>query len=282
MRFTKRFVTELHSYNNSFPNLQALDVVPGSILTCSKGTWLLKGRLDERITDEALKAKVAKAIERTHPREAGEGAVMQDIKLKSTGTTVVSSNDGVKVDLPNGMKVAAKVVCSFAHKSDYLFDTTNPAYWYTFSSSESALMLDAALTYLATGEYLVTGAGWAKRWLWYASRTQNSVVGFSADVDVDALGVGNLADLFVNADVKVTVDSGGSLNDNIQNSVAFFSCVRKQRSVLGIFGDPVIRAEGSRAIDEATGDTLPIKPGETKNVLLMGDATVAELGIDED
>ena len=81
---------------------------------------------------------------------------------------------------------------------------------------------------------------------------------------------------------RSSVDSGGSISDNLENSVAFFSCVRKQRKFLGIFGDPVIKTAGDRAIDEITGDTLPIKVGEKKTILLMSDATVSDLDFDED
>lgn len=277
MRYTKRFVSELNDYNHTFPNIQGLDLVPGSILTCSGGTWTLRGRLDQRVGDAGLRAKVVAAIDRVRPQEGSEGATTLDIKLKSTGTTVVSSNDGVAVTLPNGMKVNAKVVCSFAEKSDFLFDTTAPAYWYSFSDVESALVLEAAQRGLKNGEYLVTGAGWTKRWIWYASRSQNSVVGFSTTVDVGDIGVGNLADMFVNADVKVTVDSGGSLNGGFENNVAFFSCVR--RRVFWPFDD--IRAT-TALHDSETGEITPLSRGGGKEVVVMSDATVDDLELDDD
>lgn len=276
MNHARRFINDLHAFNRCFPNIQVLDVRPGTVLSRTGGTFRIEGRLDQFVTeDEALRARIVAAIDRLEPREGNPAGTSQSLKLVSSGTTLVGSNAGGGITIPQA-DFKVQIVVKFESAGEFLFDTTEPATWFTFSDTEMKDLNQAALRYLKSGRFVVTSSAWSKLWLYRISQQDKSSVAFTTSADVADVNVGKLADIFVTAGLTTSFDSSASLSAEVRNSVACFSCVKRS----SFFFSPVLESVGSMSFLDDSGSAAPLAK-LAKEVPVVGMATPDDLDGEE-
>jgi len=268
VNYTRRLTNDLYAYNSTFPNLQGLDVVPGTVLTYSGGRWTVRGNLDQFIeTDAPLQARVRAAMDRIAPAAASPHGTTTNVSLSSSGTTIAAAKTGLKlVSVATQVAVDVQVVLGFSEESDYVFDTATPAAWFTFSPAEMKDIHAAALNHLQNGMYVITGAAWTPSWLYRISRKSSQSLGFTTTADVSALDIGHLADVSASASLNLAVDNAGSLTNERASEVACFSCIKRH---FNLFGDKtgvaialadgtVVSADTQKAVKAVLSDATPI------------------------
>lgn len=150
------------------------------------------------------------------------------------------------------MEVKVDVLLSFGSTRSFLFDTTAPARWYTFSPAEMNAIGPAALEYLGRGELLVSGVAVCERWVWYISKASSGALGFSFDGTAPvpaAVSVANFTELKATAGLQVTYDKNEVVDGDGENSVALFACLVKRKPLFsGEVVDPLKLAPSAIAV----------------------------------
>jgi hypothetical protein len=214
------------------PNVGNLAVQPGSILGRRRGRYDVVGTLWERVhpKDAQLAQTIKEATERLTPGDlAGDNTKHKlGLKFKAGGTVMVASDTAFDLEV-SGVPLKANIKVDFKRRRDFLFDTTSPVPWYTFDDAVMDDVRRGALEYLSNGEYIVIGAAYASRWLWYVSRSRNTTLAFSVTApNISGLGVDKLADLKANSGLSLVADSSSIVNGEGIDSVAAFRVLRKR------------------------------------------------------
>lgn len=221
------------------PNLGSLDVRPGSILTKRHSRYDLNGALWERVSekgDAGLADVLKAATARVDPNEPGGDVNKHKLGLRySAGNTVmVASPIGFDMKVSD-VTVKANIKIQFGSSGDYVFDTTEPAPWYSFNDTEMGKVRAAALHYLEPGECVVIGVVVCKKWVWYISREANTSIGFAVagagEIDFSKLSVNNLADVSANVELNTVVNNTAVLRGYGEDSVAAFRVLVKRRTL---------------------------------------------------
>lgn len=266
MNHTRKLVKEFHALNRNFPNVQGLDVRPGTVLQSAGADWTVIGSLEQFVTDAPLKARIEAAIARLQLGGPGFDGPTHDLELKSTGTTMVSAGAGGDLSIPGVVEGGIKLKVEFEAESEYYFDTADPGYWYTFSPTEMHDIRKAALDFLENGTYVVTGVAWCTAYTWAVSRKAGSKLGFSGKVDLAGIDVGKIADLVASGELAVSYDSAAALRKTHTRSVACFSCVKRKT----VWFNPTVETAAWGLLD--SGDLTEIKR-DPKGIEVVAEAT---------
>lgn len=249
--FARKMVDAMLSRSGYIPNLTNDAIVPGAILEKSDGGLVLMGTLDQLLReDDPLRTRVRAAMDRTRPRPEEGDALRHRIGLKyrSEGSSLVALGGAgtTQVRLPSQTPIELRLdgLIEFSGEQDYLFDTTEPAAWFSFSASEMAAIHAASRRVLRRGSLVVVGAAWVESWKWYASASRSAAIGFTlgggADASLPLLDFGKLADVAAKAEMQTRFTRGEVLEGIGQNSVAAFRAYVMRRPWLG---SPGLRSE---------------------------------------
>ncbi len=280
--FANRLAELLLKRTGYIANVWTLPLELGAILAKRGGEMTVVGRLDDRIRNMG-KPELAEKIRAIIERSAQAGTTTLSLKYHSEGTTMISFDGAGDVELPNPtggapIKVKLSGLVSFSQATDYLFDATEPCPWRTFATADADDVLDAAMAHLKRREFLVTGVAQAKKWLWYISRTRDSVLGFGASAELPGgLDFAKLAEVAVTGSLSVKYRRGEVVPGGSENSVAMFKCLVKRKPLFGSGNMGPARIE---MLDSATGETTVVKEFDVLDDAYPEDIAEDSLGAD--
>lgn len=238
-RLASKLVRKMYRDSGGYiPNVGNIAIRPGSILTRVNGIYELSDSLARRAAAGGASAEEVDALERAmeaaDPVQGSSSGMHQlGLKYKSGSTLSIAAEVPFDVTIPmqsGPIVVSANVVVEFGNARDYVFNTTKPVPWYTFTDKHVDAVRTAAAKYLERGEFVAVGVAKAQNWVWHISRASKTSIAFTAtgSAGLGGLGVDDLAEISASPDFSMAVDNSSMVSGDGVNSVAAFRVLKKR------------------------------------------------------